>query len=63
MGNESPSKVVYEGEVLITEFDPDNLGELDEILEDFVDLEEGEELYVSPGSGDALEVKKMRKRE
>lgn len=56
------SPVVYEGEVLIAEFDPERLDDLNERLEEFVDLAEGEELHVSPRGDGALEVQKLKKR-
>lgn len=59
----SPSEVVYEGEVIIADFDPADLERLDEMLEDFVDLDPGEDLYVSIPDGERLEVRKLRERE
>lgn len=62
MTTSSSSEVVYEGEVIITEFDTERLEELDAVLRDFVELEEGEDLYVSLPGGDRLEVRKLRER-
>lgn len=60
MADEQSSRALYEGEVLITEFDVDDLAELEDLLEEFVVVEEGEELYVSIPGGDRLEVRKLR---
>lgn len=62
MGNSSQPSVVYEGDLLVTDFDTENLADLEAVLEDFVDLEEGEELYVSAPQGERLEVAKLRER-
>lgn len=45
------SRVVYRGETLIVEFDEDNLHELEEDLQEFIDIDEGEELYASVRDG------------
>lgn len=63
MGSSLPSEVVYEGEVLIANFDAENLAELEERLQDFIDLEDGEELYVSMTGGERIEVRKLRETE
>ena len=55
--------VVYEGEVKIVSFDPedpDSLEQAEKQLEDFVTLEEGQKLHVSI-KGSRLEVKKIKK--
>lgn len=57
------SKVVYEGEVLITEFDLEDFPRLEAELADFVDLDEGEELYASIDPDGAVEVRKLTARE
>lgn len=62
MGNTSPSNPVYEGELIVTEFDAESLDDLDEILEDFVELEDAEDLYVSLPDGERLEIAKLRER-
>lgn len=62
MGSSSPSEVVYEGEVLIANFDVENLDELEERLQDFIDLEPDEELHVSIPGGERIEVQKLRER-
>lgn len=60
--DEPSSKPVYFGDVLITEFDTEDLEALNAELEEMVDVEEGEELYVSLPSGERLEVRKLRER-
>lgn len=56
MGSSERSSVVWEGEVLIAELDPDRLDDLEAELEAFVDLDEGEELVVRAPGDDRLEV-------
>lgn len=60
MGNSKPSSVVYQGEVLIADFDPENLDDLEEELAEFVELDPDEELFVSVSGGDTIEVRKLR---
>jgi hypothetical protein len=62
MTSTSPSEIVYEGELVIADFDPEKLEALSAELEDFVELEEGEELVVSLPGGERLEVAKLRER-
>lgn len=57
------SKVVYEGEVLITEFDLEDFPRLEAELADFIDLDEGEELHASIDPDGAMTVRKLRRRE
>lgn len=60
MGSSRQSEVVYKGDVVITDFDPDDLSRLNEILADITDIEEGEDLYVSIPGGERIEVAKLR---
>jgi len=62
MTSTSPSEIVYEGDLVIADFDPEKLEALSAELEDFVELEEGEELVVSLPGGERLEVAKLRER-
>jgi len=62
MGSSRQSKVVYEGEVLIADFEMDDLEELENELSEFINLEEGEELFVSGEPGGRLEVRKLREK-
>lgn len=62
MGDSQPSNVVYEGDILITEFDDERLDELNEILQDITDVDEGETLVVSLDSNDQLTVRKLREK-
>lgn len=62
MGSSPPSSVVYEGEVIIADFDPEALADLEETLEPFVDVEPDEELVASLTDGDRLEVRKIREK-
>lgn len=54
-------KVVYEGSIRIIPFDPERIDEAEDALKDFINLEEGEKLYVNPEKG-RLSVKKLKKR-
>lgn len=63
MASERRSRAVYRGETLITEFDVDELDDLEALLDDFVDLDPGEDLYVSLSNGERLEVRKLREEE
>jgi hypothetical protein len=62
MTSTSPSEIVYEGELVIADFDPEKLEALSAELEDFVELEDGEQLVVSLPGGERLEVAKLRER-
>lgn len=59
--SEAGVRVVYRGEVVITEFDPDRLDEVDEALADLVPVEEGETLVPRIDGEGRIEVKKLRK--
>ena len=52
---------VLEGSIRIIPFDPEHIDEAEEALKDFLELEEGEKLYVNPKKG-SLSVKKLKKR-
>lgn len=60
-GSDGRERAVYRGEVVITEFDPGRLDELERVVEGLTDLEEDEALYVSPTGETGLEVKKLKK--
>lgn len=62
MDDSQPSNVVYEGDILITEFDDERLDELNEILQDITDVDEGETLVVSLDANDQLTVKRLREK-
>jgi hypothetical protein len=62
MTSTSPSEIVYEGELVIADFDPEKLKALSAELEDFVELKDGEQLVVSLPGGERLEVAKLRER-
>jgi len=62
MTSTSPSEIVYEGDLVIADFDPEKLEALSAELEDFVELEDGEQLVVSLPGGERLEVAKLRER-
>ena len=43
--------VVYAGEIRIIPFHPEHIDEAEEALKGFMELEEGEKLYVNPKKG------------
>lgn len=59
---DSPSEVVYGGEVLHIDFNPESMADLEAALAEFIELDEGEELHVSPRGDGALVVQKLKKR-
>lgn len=63
MGSSQPSNVAYEGDILITELDFDNLEDLEEKLQDWLDVGEDETLYVTHDGGDRIEVRILSETE
>lgn len=56
MASSQPSNPAWVGEVLIAEYDVDSLADLEERFEEFIDIDEGEELVVRAPGDDRLEV-------
>lgn len=54
-------RVEYEGRVKIIEFDPENMGDAELAVQDFVKLKPDEKLYVSQNKS-KLTIKALKKR-
>lgn len=63
MGRSRKSSVTYQGEILISEFDVQRLHELESELSDFLDIEPGEDLYVSMPNDGQIEVRKLSRQD
>lgn len=59
MGSSPLSEVVYEGDVIIAEFNPDNLEQLERELREKLDVGPDEMLYVTMPDDSRIEVKTL----